>query len=82
MRGGGAGDVQRAGGGRGKVSVSTGLRTRPDVTQRSDTTSDRGWRLCNNLEGAGQRSYTCIAQCDTVCSVLQSVASFPELSVR
>ena len=50
----GAGDVQRAGGGRGKVSVSTGLRTRPDVTQRSDTTSDRGWRLCNNLEGAGQ----------------------------
>ena len=63
MRGGGAGDVQRAGGGRGKVSVSTGLRTRPDVTQRSDTTSDRGWRLCNNLEREQGRGTfdTCIA---------------------
>ena len=57
----GAGDVQRAGGGRGKVSVSAGLRPRPVVTQHSDTNSDGGGGSVTIYRGsrAGQLHLHC-----------------------
>ena len=74
----GAGDVQRAGGGRGKVSVSAGLRPRPVVTQHSDTNSEGGGRLCNNLQREQGRAATLALQCDIVSCVSVAVCGqFP-----
>ena len=72
----GAGDVQRAGGGRGKVSVSAGLRPRPVVTQHSDTNSDGGGGSVTIYRGS--RAATLALQCDIVSCVSVAVCGqFP-----
>ena len=72
----GAGDVQRAGGGRGKVSVSAGLRPRPVVTQHSDTNSDGGGST--DLQREQGRAATLALQCDIVsCVSVAECGQFP-----